>query len=98
MTKRARSPPGSCPRAAPCGWCATPRRDRYDRLLAYVYRDDGTFVNMALVDSGYATAYLFEPNITFADDFRAAEERARRLQSACGGCGGPDVPAASLGS
>jgi len=74
-------------------------RDQYDRLLAYVYRDDGTFVNLALVDTGYATAYPFEPNTTFAEEFRAAEERARRLHLGLWGrCGGPDVPAASLGS
>jgi micrococcal nuclease len=77
----------------------TEARDRYDRLLAYVYRDDGTFVNLALVDNGYAAAYPFEPNTTFADDFRAAEERARRLHLGLWGrCGGPDVPAGSLDS
>ena len=32
-------------------------RDRYGRLLAYVYRaGDGLFVNAALVRGGYATA------------------------------------------
>jgi micrococcal nuclease len=76
----------------------TEARDQYDRLLAYVYRDDGTFVNLALVDRGYAAAYPFEPNTTFADDFRAAEERARRLGLGLWGrCGGSDVPAGSLG-
>jgi micrococcal nuclease len=77
----------------------TEARDRYDRLLAYVYREDGMFVNLALVDSGHAAAFPFEPNTTFADDFRAAEENARRLHLGLWGrCGGPDVPAGSLAS
>jgi micrococcal nuclease len=75
----------------------TEARDQYDRLLAYVYRDDGTFVNLALVDSGHAAAYPFEPNTTFAADFRVAEDRARRLHLGLwGACGGPDAPAGSL--
>jgi micrococcal nuclease len=77
----------------------TEARDRYDRLLAYVYREDGMFVNLALVDSGHAAAFPFEPNTTFADDFSAAEERARRLHLGLWGrCGGPDVPAGTLAS
>ena len=30
------------------------KRDRYGRLLAYVYLLDGTFVNLELVRQGYA--------------------------------------------
>lgn len=32
-------------------------RDRYGRLLRYVYLADGTFVNAEMVKSGYAFAY-----------------------------------------
>lgn len=54
------------------------RRDRYGRLLAYVYRDkDGLFVNSALVENGYATTLTIPPNVAHADDFRALERRAR---------------------
>lgn len=35
-------------------------RDRYGRLLAYVYIDDTLMVNRVLVDSGMAYVYLFE--------------------------------------
>jgi len=64
-------------------------RDRYDRLLAYVYRaDDGLFVNMALVEEGYAAVSTFPPNVAHADEFVAAGARAREesrgLWSACG--------------
>ena len=39
-------------------------RDRYGRLLAYVYRvRDGLFVNAELVRRGYATVATFPPNV-----------------------------------
>jgi len=53
-------------------------RDRYRRLLAYVYREpDDLFVNAVLIDEGLARPYPFEPNTTFADQFAAAAETAR---------------------
>lgn len=53
-------------------------RDRYSRLLAYVYRaDDGTFVNLELVRDGFAAVLTYPPNVTHADDFTAAAARAR---------------------
>ena len=56
-------------------------RDRYRRLLAYVYRDvDGAFVNLLLVEEGYATPYTYPPNVAHADEFVAAAARARDAQ------------------
>lgn len=53
-------------------------RDRYKRLLAYVYRArDGLFVNLAQVQDGFARVYTFPPNVAHVDDFRAAEQAAR---------------------
>jgi micrococcal nuclease len=53
-------------------------RDRYRRLLAYVYRDvDGAFVNLLLADEGYAVPYTYPPNVAHADEFVAAAGRAR---------------------
>ena len=46
-------------------------RDRYGRLLAYVYRArDGLFVNAALVRRGYAVPLTIPPNVAHADEFR----------------------------
>lgn len=64
------------------------RRDRYGRLLAYVYRaGDGLFVNAELVRRGYATTLTIAPNVRFADRFRtlaaAARTAGRGLWSAC---------------
>jgi micrococcal nuclease len=63
-------------------------RDRYGRLLAYVYRaDDGLFVNEALLRGGYATTLTIAPNVHFADRFAALARQARDagqgLWSAC---------------
>ncbi|MCW2986848.1 MAG: thermonuclease family protein [Conexibacter sp.] len=63
-------------------------RDRYGRLLAYVYRaSDGLFVNAELVRGGYATPLTIAPNVRFADRFRTlaaqAREAGRGLWSAC---------------
>jgi micrococcal nuclease len=64
-------------------------RDRYGRLLAYVYRaDDGLFVNAELVRRGFATTLTIPPNVRYAERFRALAAEARRagrgLWSACG--------------
>ncbi len=68
--------------------------DQYDRLLAYVVRtDDMMFVNLDLVEQGYAAVLTYEPNTTHAADLSAAESRARSAQAGLWGfCGGPDVP------
>jgi micrococcal nuclease len=53
------------------------QRDRYGRLLAYVYL--GTeFINLTLVQLGYATADPVQPDLRMQDVFAAAEQVARR--------------------
>jgi micrococcal nuclease len=63
-------------------------RDRYGRLLAYVFRaDDDLFVNAELVRGGYATPLTIAPNVRYAARFRALAAEARRagrgLWNAC---------------
>ena len=63
-------------------------RDRYGRLLAYVFRDrDALFVNAELARLGYAQPLAIAPNVRFADRFaalaREAREAGRGLWSAC---------------
>lgn len=52
-------------------------RDRYGRALAYVYTDDGRFLNLLLVRRGYAQPLTIPPNDRYADRFVAAARRAR---------------------
>jgi micrococcal nuclease len=55
------------------------RFDRYGRTLAYVFLDDGTFVNRELVRSGYAQAYTHFP-FRYRAEFRADEAEARQAR------------------
>ena len=74
-------------------------RDRYGRLLAYLYRvDDGLFVNAALIEGGYATTLSIAPNTMRARDFEVLRTQAQRdkrgLWGACPSFGSPiDVAA-----
>ena len=70
-------------------------RDRYGRLLAYVYRaPDGLFVNMSLARVAFATILSDPPTVAHAQDLGAAVRDARG--SGLGlwrHCGRPDTPA-----
>jgi micrococcal nuclease len=61
-------------------------RDRYGRLLAYVYRGD-TFVNAELVRRGFARPATFPPNVRHEKLFRTlareARDAGRGLWGAC---------------
>lgn len=68
-------------------------RDRYNRLLAYVHRGR-LFVNLALVEEGFAAAATFPPNVAHRDAIVGAAADARAAgRGLWGRCGGPDVPA-----
>jgi micrococcal nuclease len=77
-------------------------RDKYDRLLAYVTRaSDGAFVNLLLVEEGFAASFRFPPNTAHEGDFDRAQAAAkadgRGLWPACGGTDVPIGPVASRG-
>jgi micrococcal nuclease len=51
-------------------------RDRYGRLLAYVYAG-GRFVNRELVARGFARTLTIPPNVAHADEFARLASHAR---------------------
>lgn len=51
-------------------------RDRYGRLLAYVWAG-GLLVNAELLRLGVATLYLIPPNVKYMDLLKAAQDEAR---------------------
>lgn len=53
------------------------KRDRYKRLLAYVYLEDGTFVNGRIVEEGYAQVMTIPPNVKYADHLARLQKAAR---------------------
>lgn len=53
-------------------------RDRYGRVLAYVYLPDGTFVNAELVEQGYAQVMTVPPNVRHQQRYLRLEREARQ--------------------
>lgn len=54
-----------------------PERDRYDRLLAYIWIDDVNF-NQLMIEKGYArVGYVYEPNTKYLKEFEKAEREAK---------------------
>jgi micrococcal nuclease len=53
------------------------RYDRYKRTLAYVYLENGTFLNALLLREGYASAASFPPNVKYSEFFAKLEREAR---------------------
>lgn len=61
-------------------------RDRYDRLLRYVYLPDGTLVNEKLIQNGYGFYYPYFPfskSEQFAADQQAAQTAHKGLWGNC---------------
>ncbi len=52
------------------------RSDRYGRTLAYVYLEDGTFLNAEIIRQGYGHAYTRFP-FRYSEEFRSYEREAR---------------------
>jgi len=64
------------------------QRDKYGRLLAYVYRrSDGLLVNAELLRRGFAQVLTIPPNVAHTDEFvaiaRHAREGSQGLWAAC---------------
>lgn len=51
-------------------------RDRYGRLLRYVYLPDGTLVNLEIIKQGYGFAYVGFP-VQKLEEFKSAQTEAR---------------------
>jgi micrococcal nuclease len=54
---------------------ATP--DRFSRTLAYVFLDDGMFLNAEIIRQGYGFAVTSSPPLKYDYDFRRLEQEAR---------------------
>lgn len=51
-------------------------RDKYGRILAYVYLD-GKMFNETLLEEGHAKVATYPPNVKYVEDFTALQEQAR---------------------
>ncbi len=53
------------------------KKDRYGRTLAYVFLEDGTFLNAKLLEEGYAVIMTIPPNVKYSDLFLTIQRKAR---------------------
>lgn len=51
--------------------------DKYGRLLAYVYLEDGTMYNKELLEKGYAQIATYPPNVKYVDEFTQIQKQAK---------------------
>ena len=52
-------------------------RDKYGRLLRYVYKADGTFLNQIMVEEGYAYEYTYRFPYQYQKEFKLAQHSAQ---------------------
>jgi len=55
-------------------------KDKYGRLLRYVFRDDGMFVNQWMIENGFANEYTYNIPYQYQKEFKQAERLARENQ------------------
>ena len=55
-------------------------RDRYNRLLRFVWLPDGRLVNYEIIAQGYGFEYTFNLPYRYQDQFKAAQRAAREAQ------------------
>jgi micrococcal nuclease len=53
-------------------------RDKYGRYLAYVYREDGLFVNEYLLEEGFAKEYTYGSPYSLQKNFLRLEQNANK--------------------
>jgi len=55
-------------------------RDKYQRLLRYVWLEDGTFFNKKMISDGYANEYTYNTPYKYQAEFKQAETEAKALK------------------
>lgn len=51
--------------------------DKYGRLLAYVYLENGEMLNEKLLKEGYAQVATYPPNVKYVENFKSIQKEAR---------------------
>jgi len=64
------------------------KRDKYGRLLGYVYTSDNAMVNEEMVAKGYAQLLTIPPNVRYVDRFKKALAKSQREKRGLWASGG----------
>lgn len=57
------------------------RRDKYGRILAYIWTEDRKMLNEEMMKNGCAVLFTFPPNVRYAERLRAAQKKAREQKA-----------------
>ncbi|MET4901657.1 MULTISPECIES: thermonuclease family protein [unclassified Paenarthrobacter] len=61
-------------------------RDKYDRLLAYVWSTDGTLANRTILEQGHAEATGYGKSFAYSGDFTRTAEQAKESKAGRWAC------------
>lgn len=53
-------------------------KDKYERLLRYILLEDGTNLNLELIQKGYAREYTYKIPYQYQQEFRLAQDTAKK--------------------
>lgn len=53
-------------------------RDKYGRILAYLWDKNGNMINYMMIRNGYAMVYTIPPNVKYVELFVEAQRLARQ--------------------
>lgn len=56
------------------------KTDKYNRLLVYVFTEDGIFINEQMLKDGYAVLLTIPPNVRYVDKFVKAQKLAKSMK------------------
>lgn len=58
----------------------TEKYDKYERVLAYIYLEDGTMLNALLLQEGYAKTLTVETNTKYEEYFSRLQEKTKAAE------------------
>ncbi len=64
------------------------RRDKYGRILAYLWDKKGRMLNQRMLEDGYAMLYTIPPNVKYVNILTEAQQKARQNKAGIWGKGG----------
>lgn len=57
------------------------RRDKYGRILAYIWTQYGQMINETMMKNGCAVLFTLPPNVKYAERLRAAQKKAQEYKA-----------------
>ena len=63
------------------------KKDQYDRVLAYVYFEDGTRFEDIMISEGLAKVVYYEPNVKYKDELYELQDKAKKDKTGFWGTG-----------